>query len=673
MASRTDPHYGSMEAGDQLASASRGRAHLGLAGVGTAALCCLGMIVAFHLHPAPLRAELAWFAGGEYPQQGASALAGYRGLHSYGYRPGYYPTSAQEVYGDLAKRYREYSDAIASAQASEARMRQVVQHYRDLYGSAYKRGFEQGQTYQHSVTPPTKFYVVHQAADTLGKSAEAWKAREKLLNRLHYEIVKEESKLATQRAVEKSLLQKHKLMRGTVDALLRSSAATAKQIQFLRDRYAEHIASLQRRLTRAEDERQDAHEEWLKKHQSDWEHESGLKAKVAAAIATSDYYSDKAGEAKREENTYRERAMHTAGDAAVAKVGYASALKAAIMMHEREQEALAAKNVAALKEAAIDEAMREKDASAELLAKAKSKLMEAATEAKVQTGIADAAKDAAMRASAEALDAKSKYKTAEEDLHRWQNKILAAKTGADTAAVKAKLYEEQTDAAKGELDEDIAAKDDAAEQAEEAVKAVEEAETQTALAKTQQKITESTAQQQKSDVELAVERVRREAKHVGDRVHSKVHETDELAKGHAKALEAAVRSQAVVGDANNALSLAEEKAALVEDKAKAAQEEADEKKAKAEELLKSVDEMAALAKEAAAAAAAQRQPVLGGYVASYPIGAPSAAPGSGKQTIDIHVIPHSPVMGPPGEQGMTTIDPTDEGTVRLKKAGINTR
>jgi len=33
----------------------------------------------------------------------------------------------------------------------------------------------------------------------------------------------------------------------------------------------------------------------------------------------------------------------------------------------------------------------------------------------------------------------------QDDLVRWQNKILAAKTGADTAAVKAKLYQEKTD------------------------------------------------------------------------------------------------------------------------------------------------------------------------------------------------------------------------------------
>ncbi len=71
----------------------------------------------------------------------------------------------------------------------------------------------------------------------------------------------------------------------------------------------------------------------------------------------------------------------------MAKKGYTSALHAAILAHEKELEAIAGKNVAALKELAIDDAMRSKDASAEELAKAKAKLMEAATEAKVQVMI----------------------------------------------------------------------------------------------------------------------------------------------------------------------------------------------------------------------------------------------------------------------------------------------
>jgi hypothetical protein len=143
--------------------------------------------------------------------------------------------------------------------------------------------------------------------------------------------------------------------------------------------------------------------------------------------------------------------------------------------------------VAALKELAIDDAMRSKDASAEELAKAKAKLMEAATEAKVQTGIADAAKDAAMKATAMAKDARSKYHTAEDDLERWQSRILHAKETADTAAVKAKLYAEKTDEAQGELEEDEAAQEDAVTAAKDAVAAVEAAEAQTALAKTQAK------------------------------------------------------------------------------------------------------------------------------------------------------------------------------------------
>ena len=171
----------------------------------------------------------------------------------------------------------------------------------------------------------------------------------------------------------------------------------------------------------------------------------------------------------------------------MAKKGYTSALHAAILAHEKELEAIAGKNVAALKMLAIDDAMRSKDASAEELAKAKAKLMEAATEAKVQTGIADAAKDAAMKATAMAKDARSKYHTAEDDLERWQSKILHAKETADTAAVKAKLYTEKTDEAQAELEQDEAAQEDAVNAAKDAVAAVEAAEAQTALAKTQAK------------------------------------------------------------------------------------------------------------------------------------------------------------------------------------------
>jgi len=517
--------------------------------------------------------------------------------------------------------------------------------------------------------------VLPQAAEHLGKSASAWAAREKLLNRLHYEIVKEQSKLATDHAQEKNLLQKHQLMRGTVDTLLRSSAATAKEIQFLRDRYAEQIAGLQAQLVEAQEARQEQHDEWLKKSNFDWERESDLKAKVSSAIATSDYYKDKAHQAKSDQEIYRDRALRTASDASSAKLHYTSALHAALLAHEKELEAIAAKNVAALKEAAIDDAMRGKDASAEELAKAKAKLMEAATEAKVQTGIADAAKDAAMKATAEAKDARSKYHTSEDDLVRWQNKILRAKTGADVASVKAKLFTEKTDEAQGELEEDEAAKEDAVNAAKDAVAAVEAAEAQTALAKTQEKITETTATQQKSAIELAVERVRREAKKQAERVHTKLIHNDELAADHEAALEAAIKSKAAAAGANNELSLAQERAAMVEDKAAMAQEEADEKKAKAEELLKTVDGLAGLAREAAAAAAAERAKAIAArndeLAKHYQAWQQASLANNGqKQSIDIHVIPHSPVAGPPGEEGMTTFDATDKGTQALKHSGI---
>jgi len=212
--------------------------------------------------------------------------------------------------------------------------------------------------------------------------------------------------------------------------------------------------------------------------------------------------------------------------------------------------------------------------------------------------------------------------------------------------------------------------------AKDAVAAVEAAEAQTALAKTQEKITETTATQQKSAIELAVDRVRREAKKQAQRVHTKIIKNDELAAKQEQAMEAALISKASVGDATNALNLANERATIVEDKAAQAQEEADEKKAKAEELLKTVDGLAGLAREAAAAAAAERAKAVAAQTAaiqqSYQAAYANSLKNDGKkQTIDIHVIPHSPVMGPPGEEGMATFEPNDAASIKLKKSGLN--
>ena len=167
--------------------------------------------------------------------------------------------------------------------------------------------------------------------------------------------------------------------------------------------------------------------------------------------------------------------------------------------------------------------------------------------------------------------------------------------------------------AQGELDDDVTQKEDAVAAAKDAVAAVEAAEGQTALAKTQAKITETTATQQKSAIELAVERVRREAKQQADRVQTKIIKNDHLTDRQEKMLETTLQSKALVGNANNELTLAEERASLVEEKAAQAQEEADEKKAKAEELLKTVDGLAGLAREAAAAAASERAKALAAH------------------------------------------------------------
>lgn len=90
-----------------------------------------------------------------------------------------------------------------------------------------------------------------------------------------------------------------------------------------------------------------------------------------------------------------------------------------------------------------------------------------------------------------------------------------------------------------------------------------------------------------------------------------------------------------------------------------------------------------MSREAAAAAAAERAKALAAHNAmvaqqnqqvmdAWQQQQAAALSNDGrKQTIDIHVIPHSPVAGPPGEEGMSTFDPTDKGTVMLKHSGIN--
>ena len=311
--------------------------------MGAAALASLSVIVLFHGGQTTARTELTGLSitPGEYAQNAGLTREQMYGYNGYRSAPATYVSSMHPA--DIWKRYNDYSRAIQSAQQSQEEMNGVVQHYRDLYEKSYKRGFATGQQYQKAHTGPRKFLI--QEAQGLGKSAEAWKAREKLLNDLHYEIVNEQSKLATLHGQEKDLLQKHQLMKGTVDTLLRSSAATAKEIQFLRDRYAEQIAGVQAQLQQAQEDRLDQHNEWMKKSNFDFERVSGLKAAVSSAIATSDYYKDKASEAKSNQEIYRDRALRTASDANAAKLVYTSSLKAAIEAHEKELEAIAAKNV----------------------------------------------------------------------------------------------------------------------------------------------------------------------------------------------------------------------------------------------------------------------------------------------------------------------------------------
>ena len=191
--------------------------------MGAAALASLSVIVLFHGGQTPARTELSGLSitPGEYAQNAGLTREQMYGYNGYRSAPATYVSSMHPA--DIWKRYNDYSRAIQSAQQSQEEMNGVVQHYRDLYEKSYKRGFATGQQYQKAHTGPRKFLI--QEAQGLGKSAEAWKAREKLLNDLHYEIVNEQSKLATLHGQEKDLLQKHQLMKGTVDTLLRSSAA----------------------------------------------------------------------------------------------------------------------------------------------------------------------------------------------------------------------------------------------------------------------------------------------------------------------------------------------------------------------------------------------------------------------------------------------------------------
>ena len=104
-------------------------------------------------------------------------------------------------------------------------------------------------------------------------------------------------------------------------------------------------------------------------------------------------------------------------------------------------EAISARKVAVTKASAVAWIMRSKDASAEDLATAKAKLLEARTDAKVETGVAESAKTSVEHARNERRELESKMEGLGEEAKRVQELILQDKGRADGAEQRAVLFQ----------------------------------------------------------------------------------------------------------------------------------------------------------------------------------------------------------------------------------------
>ena len=89
---------------------------------------------------------------------------------------------------------------------------------------------------------------------TLDVAKRVWEERSRMLDKLQRMSVVERERLEKLGTDESALLSKHASIRQTVEGLLHTSAATAHEIQNLRDRYSQQVAGVTQQYVMEKDE-----------------------------------------------------------------------------------------------------------------------------------------------------------------------------------------------------------------------------------------------------------------------------------------------------------------------------------------------------------------------------------------------------------------------------------
>ncbi|EKX37842.1 hypothetical protein GUITHDRAFT_115982 [Guillardia theta CCMP2712] len=563
----------------------------------------------------------------------------------------------------LQRSYMAYKTAIENARATEAEIRRLMTSYKKFHRTRIDQDDSPLQVYQQRITPVRIRYVrqlVRPAAAVDRIAAQAWEESHALLKKLHAEIEEEQDKLANMNKQTQNLAEQHEEIRQSLSNLLFSSRSTAQQMENLRDIYAKQVSKVQGELRDAEQERQKAVEAARKRSDVAWGVKARLTDQLARAIASSNHYDLEVEQAKAYKSLMRSQAGRAAGEAQKAKKQLEAARESAAKAREEEDEAVAHRRVDEVKAKAIQRATWRRDVAGESLARAKAKLMETSMSAKVQVAMADEAKEDAKKAAEEAERAKQAYQDRRAALVHKEEEIIDAKLYAQEAAAEEELYGRKLAEAQADLERVMMAREEAVNASRGGQEAVGMAAQETSLAMAQAEWKAKALEAEISALEKEVEESRAEMQKSAAKAHGAEEESAEMQKRKEDLLEQKIFSNASAAAAVNELSLEEEKSLALLQRAERVEEEAAGKKGSAEALLKTVDGLAGLARHAAAAA----QPPMA-FVA------PPVAQASGKQTIDIHVIPHAPVLGPMGEEGMFAFDSTDNGSKKLRKAGLN--
>eukprot|EP00960_Hanusia_phi_P074376 768225-Hanusia_phi.AAC.3 len=538
----------------------------------------------------------------------------------------------------LQRSYRAYKAAIANARATEAEIRTLISSYKKFHKRAIQhvdkplRVYQQTITpvYQQTITPIRIHYLPQPTADRI--TAQAWEDSHALLKKLHAEIAEEQAKLASMSKADEDIVEQHDDVKQSLANLLFSSRSTADEMENLRNFYGQKVMKVQGELRDVEKEQQKAVEVARKRSDVAWRAKARLVDELARAIATSGYYDDEVERAKTYRDLLRDQAGQAVGDAAKAKVQLEAASEAATKAHEDAEEAIARRRVDEVKAKVIKQATWRRNAAGEELARAKAKLMETSMSAKVQVAVAEEEKEDAKRAAEEAEEARNAYQDRKAALLHKQEDIVDAKLSAQEAAAEDELYSRKIGEAQADLERVMLAREEAVNASRGAQEAVGMAAQEASLAVAQAEWKAKALEAELNALEKVVEEDREEVQTSAAKARGAEEVSAAAQKRKEELLEQRVFSNASAAAAANELSLEEERSIALLERAKRVEDEAMGKKSSAETLLKTVDGLAGLARQAAATGP---QPMT--FVAA------AAAPATGKQTIDIHVIPHAPV------------------------------